>query len=285
MKTQIATLITIPIVIILAWLLIQSVKGPIDMQNRIIEQQKSVTKKLKFLRVLQKAYLGKYGKYAKDWESLIEFAKTGQIPNIVRKDIKTKVEGQYKTVIDTVGMISVADEIMKKYPEYTADDLATIPNMSKDKKFGLAAGQLNMGKADGAKFMVQIFEIKDLYPLDPERGAFLNEKGEPMNVNNLIAEFNKRKEELEKEAKTFQDKMDKMLDEERKKIGGGKPSDSIDSLATVNLSKNADFRKNKEKWTDLSKYINLNRKRIEKLEKEPLRIGSLEEATDKGNWE
>ncbi len=286
MKTKIATLITIPIILILAWFLIMSVKGPIDMQNRTLKQYNDVTKKLKFLRVLQKAYLGKYGKFASKWEDLIEFAKTGQIPNIVRKDVKTEKEGQYKTVIDTIGMISVADNIMKKYPEYPADDIATIPNMSKDKKFGIFAGEKNMGKEDGPKFIVQVFEIKDLYPVDEVRGAFFNDKGEPLNVNNLIGEFTQRKEKLETQAKVFQDKMDTMLDTERKRIGGGSQSkETVDSLAQVGLSKMKDFRETKDKWTDLSKLINLNKRRIEKLEKEPLRIGSREETTDKGNWE
>ncbi|TAE73357.1 MAG: hypothetical protein EAZ85_07220 [Bacteroidetes bacterium] len=286
MKTKIATYLTIPIVSILAWLLIMSVKGPIDLQNRVIKQQNDVTKKLKFLRVLQKAYLGKYGKYAGKWEDLVEFAKTGQIPNIVRRDVKTNVEGQYKTVIDTVGVISVADQIMKKYPEYPADDIPTIPNMSKDKKFELYAGTKDMGKDSATKFIVQVFQIKDIYPLDENRGAFFNEKGEPINVNNLIGEFTKRKEEKEKEAKKYQDDMDKMLDVERNKIkGGSKTAETIDSLAQATLAKDPSFRKNKDQWIELSKYINLNRRRIEKLEKEPLQIGSREEATDKGNWE
>jgi hypothetical protein len=62
MKTKIITFALIPVIILVAFLLVQSVKGPIDMQNRIKSQQEAVIKKLKFLRELQQTYLLRYKK-------------------------------------------------------------------------------------------------------------------------------------------------------------------------------------------------------------------------------
>jgi hypothetical protein len=298
MKTKIATFITIPLVFIMAYLLIQSVKGDIDMQSRVKIQQEQVIKKLKLIRDLQQAYVNLYGKYADTWDKLEDFVNNGKIPKIERIQKKTEEEGKYKIVLDTIGKVSVKEAIISKYePSLLKDGLATVPNMPKGKNFLLKTGKVNIAKSGSEPVYVQVVLVKDLYPIDVERGAFFDDKGQPLNVNDLIAEFSSRQKTLEEKAKPLREKMNKTINDIRKSLSdkdlagvmkGKKESDlepTKDSIALAKAEKMESYQKDRNQLSELSKLINLNKNRIEKLTTKPLQFGSLSEAVITGNWE
>ncbi|NJL14867.1 MAG: hypothetical protein HC913_18950 [Microscillaceae bacterium] len=107
--------------------------------------------------------------------------------------------------------------------------------------------------------MLNVYEVRDEYPVNPDRGAQFNEKGEPYSITSLINYFDKKLKANNEEARSLQEKLKKANSEEKKKI--------------------------EEELNELSKYINLYTKRIEQLQTKPLRVGSRVEATTAGNWE
>ena len=255
MKTKIATYVLLLPIIILSYYLIMGVKGPIDQASQVKKTEEAIVNKLKFIRDLQTMYVSQKGEYAGKWDKLVEFAKNGQIANVQRREVRVgKDEDKFKIIFDTLGFIPVKDTILKKYPDMDLDKIPFIPGL-KDKKFSLYAG-----KVENGNLFINVFEVKDIYPTDPERGAELNEKGEPYSVPSMLAYFEAKLKEATEKAVAKQ--------KEQK-----------------NASSEADKKKIQVEIDDLSKYVNLYTKRIERLKEKPLRVGSREEATLSGNWE
>jgi hypothetical protein len=145
----------------------------------VVSQKDAVIAKLKFIRSLQIAYQSAKGKYAGTFAELVQFGESGVIPIVQTRDIPIPgKDGQYRTVRDTLGSVSVKDSILSKYPQYKIQDIALIPNMG-DKRFALYASAIFVGSA---KTKIAVFNVKDIYPIDPNRGAQFNEKGEPYST-------------------------------------------------------------------------------------------------------
>lgn len=256
MITRIITAVLVIASLLLAYVLYSNVKGPVDEKVYIANIEKQNIAKLKFVRDLQGMYLSKYGKYCGKWDELIQFAQSGDVPNIQISE-ETYLEdgnGQEKVrqIIDTLGMISVKDSLSSQYPNIDISQISKAAGTNK--QFTLYAGTVNSGNVT-----LNVFEVKDEYPINPERGAQFNENNEPYSVTTLINYFNKRSEEVTQEAIEVQRKMKGKTDEENKEL--------------------------QEELDEISKYINLYGKRIEQLESEPLRVGSRTEASTAGNWE
>ena len=255
MKTKIFTAILIPIVVFMTYYLIYSVKGPLDKIQQIEETEAAIKQKLRFIRDLEIAYQSQNGVYTGKFDKLIDFAKNGSYLIVQQKEItKLKANGQeeVKIVLDTLGSVPVRDSLFKKYPNINIDKLDVAPGSGK--KFTLYAGQIENGN-----IKVNVFEVKDEYPINEARGGVLNEKGEPYSVTSLIKHFKSKLKKKRDEAVLVQRKMKGANDATKKELQG-----QID---------------------ELSKYINLYEKRIEQLEDKPLKVGSRTEATTSGNWE
>jgi len=256
MLTRIITIVLVIVSISLTWLLYSKVKGPVDEKQYLAKIEQQNVAKMKFVRDLQGMYLSKYGKYCGNWDELIKFAQSGEVPNVQISEVAYLEDGngteKIKQKIDTLGMISVRDSLSSQYPnlDISKVNLAAGTN----KQFTLFAGTTNAGGV-----ILNVFEMKDEYPINPERGAQMNDDGKPYSVTTLISHFTKKSEEVTQEAIEVQRKMKGKTGEEEKKF-------------QVELD-------------EISKYINLYGKRIEQLETKPLRVGSRTEASTAGNWE
>lgn len=258
MKTKIFTFLLIIPVVFLVYILIAGVKQPIDEKIYTKKTEKEIIRKLKFIRDLEIAYRSEKGQYTGEWDKLIDFAKNGKF-FIIQKTEKEKDSAGVKVpifIIDTLGTVPVKDSLLKQedYKGFNIDKIAEIPN-SKGKKFSLYAGFVEQGN-----LTIPVFEAKDIYPINPARGAQFTEKGEPYSVPTLIAHYQKKLKARSDEALEIQKKI-------RDKGGNEKAPD---------LKKQLD---------EISKFINLYTNRIEQLEEKPLKVGSREEATTAGNWE
>ncbi len=256
MITRIITAVLVIASLFLAYLLYSNVKGPVDEKQYISSIEKQNIAKLKFVRDLQGMYLSKYGKYCGNWDELTKFAQSGQVPNIqiTEKAYLDDGSGQEKVkqVIDTLGMISVSDSLSSQYPNINIGQISKAAGTNK--QFTLYAGVVTSGNVS-----LNVFEVRDEYPINPERGAQFNDKEEPYSVTSLIKHFTKRSEEVTQEAIEIQRKMKGKTDKENQGL--------------------------QEELDEVSKYINLYSKRIEQLESAPLRVGSRTEASTAGNWE
>ncbi|MCU0447422.1 MAG: hypothetical protein MUE85_21200 [Microscillaceae bacterium] len=259
MKTKIFTILLIPVVIILTYVLVMGVRGPIVRANDIKEQEESVKRKLRFIRELQVFYNSQKGEYAGRWDKLIEFAKTGSIFVVQRREIAIQgKQDEYRVEVDTIGMIPVQDSLFgkarNKNKEYqNLDELPFVPG-SKTNQFGIYASKIESGNN-----MINVFEVRDLYPNNPARGAEFKENGEAYSVPTLLAHF-------EKQLKSYRDK-------------------AVELQKKQKAAAEADKKTLQKELDELSKYIGLYERRIERINTKPLRIGSRDEATTAGNWE
>lgn len=167
---------------VLVYLIYKSISEPVVFENTRKEREVKVVQSLKDIRSTQTLFKQTYNRYTADFDSLINYIQTGELPvvNIVADPNDTTYT---KTINDTVGYISVYDSLFKKRDNFDINSIKVVP-YSQNQIFELQAGYIIRG---GLK--VAVFEAKTpyntyLWDLDQQR------------VNNLRAE----QEDLEKYA-------------------------------------------------------------------------------------
>ncbi|MBO7074270.1 MAG: hypothetical protein J6W12_05135 [Bacteroidales bacterium] len=172
------------IALLLVYLIYKSISEPVVFENIRKERELEVVQNLKDIRSTQTLFKQTYNRYTADFDSLIDYIKTGKLPvvNIVADPNDTTFT---KTINDTVGYIAVADSLFRNRENFNVESLRYVPYSENEKvQFELQAGYITRG---GLK--VAVFEAKTpywvyLWDLDPQR------------VNNLRAE----QEDLDKYA-------------------------------------------------------------------------------------
>ena len=172
------------IALLLVYLIYKSISEPVVFENIRKERELEVVQNLKDIRSTQTLFKQTYNRYTADFDSLIDYIKTGKLPvvNIVADPNDTTFT---KTINDTVGYIAVADSLFRNRENFHVENLRYVPYSENEKvQFELQAGYITRG---GLK--VAVFEAKTpywvyLWDLDPQR------------VNNLRAE----QEDLDKYA-------------------------------------------------------------------------------------
>jgi len=170
------------VAIFLVYLVFDSIRQPVAFENTRKEREVKVVQSLKDIRSTQTLFKQTYNRYTADFDSLIEYIKTGELPvvHIVADPNDTTFT---KTINDTVGYVKVIDSLFGNRENFDVNSLRVVP-FSQDKQFELQAGFIRRG---GLK--VAVFEAKTpyntyLWDLDSQR------------VNNLRAE----QEDLDKYA-------------------------------------------------------------------------------------
>lgn len=174
MKIQkIINIALIPVIIGLTWYLINAFRVPILEQKRIDNIEAQVIEKLKMIRTAEVAYFAVNGKYTSNWEDLEKFVAEGQFKIIDKKEIEFDSAG--KTInrfeYKELGSVSVKDSIFpaSEYPNFNVTEMKVIPGSGKN--FELFADKL-----DVSGVLVDVFEAKDVEPVNPKRRAKNNEK-------------------------------------------------------------------------------------------------------------
>lgn len=168
------------IIIVLAYLIYESIMSPVRFNQAVTEREKKVIQRLTDIRDSQQFYKRQHNKYAGSFDSLFVFLRTGEIPviSIIPDPNDTTFT---KTINDTLGYVKVADSLFSKKRNFTLDSLRYIP-FSDFKEFELAAGEIDRGGLN-----VAVFEAKAHYT------TFLNGLDKQLIVN-LI----KSKEDIER---------------------------------------------------------------------------------------
>ncbi|MBU2651526.1 MAG: hypothetical protein KKA81_11370 [Bacteroidetes bacterium] len=168
------------VIIVLAYLVVDSVITPIQFNKIKDQREKQVIEKLKDIRSSQMIYRNINNVYTASFDTLIEFLRTGEIP--VVKMIADPTDTTFtKTIKDTIGYISVGDSLFGKRPGYVLDSIKYIP-YSGGKLFNMDAGKIESGG-----ITVNVFEVTALY------SDFLKGLDEQL-IRNLI----KSKEDIDK---------------------------------------------------------------------------------------
>ena len=155
------------VAILLAYLVFDSIRQPVVFADRCRERELKVVQSLKDIRSTQTLFKQTYNRYTADFDTLIEYVKTGMLPvvNMVADPNDTTFT---KTINDTVGYIKVIDSLFSKRDDFDINSLRIVP-FSQNVPFEMEAGYITRG---GLK--VAVFEAKTpynvyLWDLDPQR--------------------------------------------------------------------------------------------------------------------
>ncbi|MDP5229223.1 MAG: hypothetical protein NWQ38_02430 [Cellulophaga sp.] len=144
-----------------AYLIYQSVNAPLEFANVKQERFQKVINNLKDIRNSQEAYKLSNGRYAKDFNSLINFVETGKYVITQQRDtsymefdknfgIDMQIE---KKIIDTLDFVSVKDSLFKSDDRYK--NMMDVPGAPNGEKFTMDAGFI-----EKSNFKAAVFEAK-----------------------------------------------------------------------------------------------------------------------------
>ena len=150
----------------LAFFLVSRIKYSIDEEARINAAEDKVIEKLKMIRDAQIAFQSVNGKYANEWDSLLNFVENGNIFLIQRREETVLLDyGAEETTLylDTLGSVTVIDSLFSSIPNFIASNLIYVPGYD-DVKFEIWASKIEKGGVE-----VDVVEVRNPKPFDPNR--------------------------------------------------------------------------------------------------------------------
>ncbi len=186
MKLKHIVLVLIPINVLLAYLVYNSVSSELAFQEKAEIRLSENIQKLKDLRQLQICFKKTYGNYANNFDVLNDFLLNDSLPIIraigERPDTLTDAQALEIGIItrDTTfapAITTVFDEtyLSSRNPNYPLDIKALYNIPQSDKKYNITSGFVEKGKV-----VVQVFEISAKY-LDVFAGLDANNRGYELN--------------------------------------------------------------------------------------------------------
>lgn len=131
--TKIITAVLLIVSLSLFFYLFRSVNQTIEFQESIQSTEKQVIDKLSVIREAEKVFLEQNGRYTSNWDSLINFIETGEVPITVRTEtIKQLSYGvdEITVKVDTLGFIPAKEKIFKKTYSVNAPENGTFMGFS-----------------------------------------------------------------------------------------------------------------------------------------------------------
>ena len=180
MVNNIIKVLLLVVIIVLAYLVYESVMRPVRFNQEVEKRSAAVIQNLKDIRSAQMAFKNSYAKYTGSFDTLVDFLKNGEIA--VVKMVPDPEDTTFtKTITDTLGYIAVIDSLFGKRHEFDVNQLKYIP-FTDNEVFGMEAGISEKGGVD-----VNVFEVKVHYR------TFLEGLNRQMVVNLIAA-----REQIEK---------------------------------------------------------------------------------------
>jgi len=173
--SKVLSLVFFVVAIGLGYLLWKGVDDVVEEEKKIALFEAAIIEKLQMLRDAELAYQASNGKYADNWNDLKKFITEGKIWIVQRTETTKLLEyGKEEITVefDTLGSVNVIDSLFneRKYPDFNLDALAIVPG-SGGKMFEFFADKVERNQYD-----VNVFEIRDPAPINPERRLNNNEK-------------------------------------------------------------------------------------------------------------
>ena len=184
---------------VLAYLIFQSVNGPIEFKKVRKERFQAVITKLKDIRDSQEAYKSVNGKYAGNFESLVKFVDTGSYTitqqrdsSFMRYDKTYRIDLQVDTIIvDTLGFVKVKDSLFKNSDAYK--NMMEVPYGQNGEKFELKADIIEKSgykapvfEAKVNKDVVLYDQPSDLVKQENARNSVEEVNGNSIKVGSLV---------------------------------------------------------------------------------------------------
>lgn len=174
MKNLIIKIILSLIIIFLGYKVVESIMTPVRFENEKERRKEIVVQNLKDIRTVELVYKNIHNKYLPDFDTLITFLKTGEIPviNIIPDPDDTTFT---KTINDTIDFINVGDSLFGKRQGFYLDSIKYIP-FSAGEIFAIDAGKIEKGAVQ-----VNVFEVSCLYK------QFLKDLDDQLVLNAITA--------------------------------------------------------------------------------------------------
>lgn len=173
MKLVIQLLLWVAI-IVLGYLIFNSVYDPIQFNDVKEERYAKVIDRLEDIREAELAYREVTGRFAGDFDELIEFIDTAQFTLTQRRDTTVFDQEYFETygvdqyietvVIDTLGFASVQDSL---FGDTNYENMMEVPIEGVDANFELEAGTIMVNENPIPVFEAKIAKEVILYDQDP----------------------------------------------------------------------------------------------------------------------
>lgn len=173
--TKVLSFVFFAVAVFFGYQLYKGVDDVVEQEKRVALIEAATIEKLQMLRDAQLAFQASNGKYSDNWNDLKKFIQTGQIWIVQRTETTKLLEyGKEEITVsfDTLGSVTVMDSLFneRKVPNFNLETLATVPG-SGGKQFEFFADKIERNS-----YKIDVFEIRDPAPVNPERKLNNNEK-------------------------------------------------------------------------------------------------------------
>lgn len=169
MKSSVLKVILAVVILVLGYLIFNSVNKPVKFENTLSKRGEVIVDKLKDIRTAQNLFRNQNGRYTASFDTLIAFVRLGKIPEVKLIPDPNDTTNS-RSISDTIGFISIFDSIFSK-KNYPVEKLNEIP-FSEGDLFSILAGKINKGGVD-----VGVFEVSariETYAKDLDRQLLIN---------------------------------------------------------------------------------------------------------------
>jgi len=158
------------IIAVLAYLNYNTVDSDIKYAEEVEVREDAVIAKLKTIKEGQLAYKDEYGKFADNFDDLLDFMQNGQRKIV----IQSSSEDDSTTVVTrTEKLVSVKETL---FPDVDVPKLKYIPFHADSVEFDIAAAEIKKNNVT-----VPVFQVTDPKPFSKER----QDKSEPLKVGSI----------------------------------------------------------------------------------------------------
>jgi len=155
MKKIIIQVVLLAIIIFLVYKIYESIMEPVRFNKEKDHRMEQVVQNLKDIRAAQMAFKSIHGEYAPNFDTLLSFVEIEEIP--VVKMIPDPTDTTFtRSIMDTLGYISVLDSLYNNRPNFKLASLPIIP-FSEGDTFKMDAGEI-----ERSKVMIRVFEASSL---------------------------------------------------------------------------------------------------------------------------
>ena len=186
MKKGLSILINIllfAVIVFLAWQVVKSIQAPIKFNTEQKARETKVVERLIDIRNAEVLYKNANNKYTADFDSLIQFCQTAEIPIV--KIVPDPTDTTFtRTINDTIGYVKVMDSIKSGRDNFNISDLKWVPFSQPQQNFEIEAGTIQRNGIN-----IPVFEVRtpyEVYLANP--GAAFSEKEWKQRVENTKAE-------------------------------------------------------------------------------------------------
>ena len=186
MKKGLSILINIllfAVIVFLAWQVVKSIQAPIKFNTEQKARETKVVERLIDIRNAEVLYKNANNKFTADFDSLIQFCQTAEIPIV--KIVPDPTDTTFtRTINDTIGYVKVMDSIKSGRDNFNIGDLKWVPFSQPQQNFELEAGIIQRNGIN-----IPVFEARtpyEVYLATP--GADFNEKEWNQRRDNVKAE-------------------------------------------------------------------------------------------------